>query len=72
MTEYKEIIMQLEAQNALPDTTKAQRECNNHRISWLSRLHKAKPPITETVFYDAVQQRLAHGYSLTPNSLLKG
>jgi hypothetical protein len=70
MAEYKEIIKQLEAQNALPDTTNAQRECNNHRISWLNRLHKAKPSTTETVFYDAVQQRLAHGYSITPNALL--
>lgn len=70
MSECKEIIKQLEAQNALPDTTNAQKESNNHRISWLTRLHKEKPSKTKTVYYDAVQQRLAHGYSVSPASLL--
>lgn len=71
MTDYKEIIKRLEQQNTLPDTTEAQREANIFRIEWLKRLNKEKPSCTTTIFYDAVQQRLAHGYSITPNGLLQ-
>jgi len=71
MTDYLQVIERLEQQNMNPNTTEAQRESNSFRIQWLKRLHKEKPAPTKTVFYDAVQERLAHGYSITPNGLLR-
>ncbi|WML40756.1 hypothetical protein RCG19_03430 [Neobacillus sp. OS1-2] len=70
MMDYKQVIERLEKQNMNPDTTEAQREANNFRISWLKMIHREKPSKTKTVFYDAVQQRLVHGNSVTPNGLL--
>lgn len=70
MTDHKQIIERLKQQNMNPDLPQSQREANEHRITWLEILHREKPAKTKTVFYDAVQQRLAHGYSISPNSLL--
>ncbi|MBV7505649.1 hypothetical protein KW850_10315 [Bacillus sp. sid0103] len=70
MTDYKQIIEQLKQQNMNPNTSESQREANSFRVKWLEMLHKEKPAPTKIVFYDAVQQRLAHGYSITPNKLL--
>ncbi|MGY8620194.1 hypothetical protein ACN6A9_01255 [Bacillus safensis] len=71
MTDYKQIIEQLKKQNMNPDVPQAQREANELRCKWLEILHKEKPVKVKTVFYDAVQQRLSHGYSISPASLLQ-
>jgi hypothetical protein len=70
MTEYQQIIDRLKQQNMNPDLPQAQREANELRCKWLEILHREKPAKVKTVFYDAVQQRLAHGYSISPTSLL--
>jgi hypothetical protein len=70
MTDHKQIIEHLKQQNMNPDLPQSQREANEHRITWLEILHMEKPSKTKTVYYDAVQQRLAHGYSVSPASLL--
>lgn len=72
MTDWKEVVSKFESQLDNPDLTQGERDALKHRIQWITLLNRQKPTMTETVFYDAVQQRLAHGYSLTPNSLLKG
>ncbi|WP_456273836.1 hypothetical protein [Bacillus sp. AK031] len=72
MTDHKQIIERLKQQNMNPDLPQSQREANEHRITWLEILHKEKHSKTKTVYYDAVQQRLAHGYSVRPASLLNG
>jgi hypothetical protein len=71
MTDHKQIIERLKQQNMNPDLPQSQREANELRCMWLEILHREKPSKTKTVFYDAVQQRLAHGYSITPNGLLR-
>lgn len=71
MTDHKQMIERLKQQNMNPDLPQAQREANELRIKWLEILHREKPSKNETVFYDAIQQRLVHGYSITPASLLK-
>ena len=43
MIDHIEIIKRLEQQNALIDTTEAQREANFFRIQWLTWLHRDKP-----------------------------
>jgi hypothetical protein len=70
MTDYEKIIKRLEQQNMNPDTTAAQKEANNFRVQWLKKLHREKPSVTKTTFYDPIQERLAHGYAISPSSLL--
>lgn len=71
MTDHHSIIERLEQQNALADTTEAQREANSFRIQWLNRLHKEKHPYTPTAATDMLLE--AHkqpGYTCSPGSLL--
>lgn len=71
MNDHLQIIERLEIQNMNPDISQGQRDANEHRIQWLKILHKEKPAKTKTVFYDAIRNRLEHGYSITPASLLR-
>jgi len=71
MLDHLQVIERLKQQNMNPDLPQAQREANELRIQWIKMLHREKPSTTQTVFYDAVQKRLIHGYSITPASLLR-
>ncbi|WP_312096088.1 hypothetical protein [Niallia sp.] len=71
MTDWKEVVSKFERQLDNPDLTNGEREAIEHRIKWITLLNKEKPPVSKTTFYDAVQHRLAHGYSISPASLLQ-
>lgn len=56
--EHEQIIKQLEAQNALPDTSAAQREANEWRIKWLRWAYVEKTLTEPPVFFDPVTQAI--------------
>jgi hypothetical protein len=70
MTDWKTIVSRFELQLDNPDLTNGERAAIEHRIKWITLLNREKPSTAPTVYYDAVQQRLAHGYSISPNGLL--
>ncbi|CAM3750091.1 hypothetical protein [Mesobacillus zeae] len=72
MIDHIEIIKRLEQQNALIDTTEAQREANLFRIQWLTWLHRDKPtyhPSNGTDFL--LEAHKNPNYRCTPRSLLE-
>ena len=71
MNDWKKIIERLNEQKMNPDLTEGEIEALEHRAKWIEILHREKPEKTKTVFYDAIQQRLEHGYSITTASLLR-
>jgi hypothetical protein len=71
MTDWKTIVARFERQLDNPDLTNGERAAIEHRIKWITMLNRGKPSRTQSTFLDPVQQRLAHGYSITPASLLR-
>lgn len=72
MMNYKEMVARLEYENALIDTTDAQREVNTWRIKWLEALHRDKPAYEPTNSTDVILEVLKQpGFRFSPNFLLK-
>jgi hypothetical protein len=73
MTDWIDIVSRFERQLDNPDLTNGERECLEHRIRWITLLHRPKPTYHPSNGTDILLE--AHkdpSYRCTPASMLQG